>query len=171
MDFMHSSIRASAITVLFLSGALTAIGARAGQMVKIIDRRDEQSRYTYLVPGHSSSTSNSDVNCFGTDSTINCSGTARTSSTSTPAHPISYEVQGATFTLQLIDGRLAVVNCQSKYKLKGDYINRRSCRMPLVDSVWVDFDGDKAKLEWPVSLDGKKMESETYRILGIIDKP
>jgi len=28
-----------------------------------------------------------------------------------------------------------------------------------------------AKLIWPVSLDGKKMQSETYKILGILDKP
>jgi hypothetical protein len=26
-------------------------------------------------------------------------------------------------------------------------------------------------LMWPVSLDGKKMQSETYKILGILDKP
>ena len=30
---------------------------------------------------------------------------------------------------------------------------------------------DNAKLIWPVSLDGKKMQSETYKILGILDKP
>jgi hypothetical protein len=27
--------------------------------------------------------------------------------------------------------------------------------MPLVDHVWVEFDGDKARIEWSVSLDGK----------------
>jgi DNA-binding transcriptional LysR family regulator len=27
------------------------------------------------------------------------------------------------------------------------------------------------KLIWPVSLDGKKMQSETYKVLGILDKP
>jgi hypothetical protein len=43
--------------------------------------------------------------------------------------------------------------------------------MPIVDSIQVDFEGDKAKLIWPVSLDGKKMQSETYRVLGILDKP
>jgi hypothetical protein len=31
--------------------------------------------------------------------------------------------------------------------------------------------GDKAKLEWVVSLDGKKTQSETYKVLGILDKP
>jgi hypothetical protein len=28
--------------------------------------------------------------------------------------------------------------------------------------------GDKAKLQWSVSLDGKKIESETYKILGVL---
>jgi hypothetical protein len=27
-----------------------------------------------------------------------------------------------------------------------------------------------AKLKWPVSIDGKQIESETYKILGILDK-
>ncbi len=33
-----------------------------------------------------------------------------------------------------------------------------------------EFDGDKAKLIWPVSLDGKKTDSETYKVLGILPK-
>jgi hypothetical protein len=49
--------------------------------------------------------------------------------------------------------------------------NRRSCRTPIVDNIEADFKGDNAKLIWPVSLDGKKMESETYKILGVLDKP
>jgi hypothetical protein len=43
--------------------------------------------------------------------------------------------------------------------------------MPLVDSIQVEFKGDSAKLIWPVSIDGKKMQSETYKILGVLDKP
>jgi hypothetical protein len=42
--------------------------------------------------------------------------------------------------------------------------------MPLVDGIEVEFDGDKAKLKWPVSIDGKKMASETYQILGVLGK-
>ena len=41
--------------------------------------------------------------------------------------------------------------------------------MPIVDEIDVEFKGDKAKLFWPVSLDGKKLESETYKVLGILD--
>ena len=85
----------------------------------------------------------------------------------------SFKVHGATFTLQLPDGRLAVVNCESKFAehMAGRVGNRRSCRMPIVDSVEADFHGGNAKLSWPVSLDGKKMQSETYKTLGILDKP
>jgi hypothetical protein len=49
--------------------------------------------------------------------------------------------------------------------------NRRSCNVPLVDEFQVDFRGENAKLTWPVSIDGKKMKSETYKILGVLDKP
>jgi len=72
----------------------------------------------------------------------------------------------------LPDGRAAVVNCESKFKERfaGRSGNHRSCRVPLVDEISADFHGDKAKLEWVVSLDGKKMESETYKILAILGK-
>jgi hypothetical protein len=43
--------------------------------------------------------------------------------------------------------------------------------MPLVNEIQAEFDGDKAKLQWPVSIDGKKTESETYKILAILSKP
>lgn len=36
--------------------------------------------------------------------------------------------------------------------------------MPLVGNIEAEFKSDNAKLIWPVSLDGKKMESETYKI-------
>jgi hypothetical protein len=85
----------------------------------------------------------------------------------------SFRVHGATLTLQLPDGRLAVVNGESKFAehMAGPVGNRRSCRVPLVTDIQADFKGDKAKLSWSVSLDGKKMQSETYRILAVLDKP
>jgi len=100
-----------------------------------------------------------------------CNQTTASSGTITPAQRISYEVRGATFTLLLPDGRGAIVNCESKYEPKGDYINRRSCRVPLVDDIQAEFHGDKAKLVWVVSLDGKKTQSETYKVLAILNKP
>lgn len=54
--------------------------------------------------------------------------------------------------------------------LKGDYVNRRSCRIPLVSDIEAEFSGDKAKLFWPVSIDGKKFASETHKVLAIHDK-
>ncbi len=42
--------------------------------------------------------------------------------------------------------------------------------MPIVDNIEAEFNKDNAKLFWPVSLDGKKIESETYKIIGILDK-
>jgi hypothetical protein len=62
------------------------------------------------------------------------------------------------------------VNCDSKYKTRGDHVNRRSCRFPLINGIQAEFDHDKAKLIWPVSIDGKKLESETYKILAVLDK-
>jgi hypothetical protein len=141
--------------------------------VKIIDRQDKETEYTYTVPGHFSSQSNSSANCYGNETNVNCSGSTTTNGSETPAQQVTFRVHGATFSLQLPDGRVAVVNCESKFRERfaGPAGNRRSCRMPLVDDVQADFHGDKAKLEWVVSLDGKKKSSETYKILAVLDKP
>jgi hypothetical protein len=121
-----------------------ALSASAQKLdVKIIDRQDKEDEYDYAAVYNNVAVGK------------------------------SFKVRGATFTLQLPDGRLAIVNCESKFAehMAGRVGNRRSCRMPLVDRVQADFNGDKAKLIWPVSIDGKKMQSETYKILGILDKP
>ena len=141
--------------------------------VKIVDRQDNETEYTYVVPTHFSSQSNSYATCNGSESSVNCNGSTTTNGYSTPAHQVSDHVRGATFSLQLPDGRIAVVNCESKFAehFAGPAGNHRSCRQPLVNNVQADFHGDKAKLEWVVSLDGKKRQSETYRVLAILDKP
>jgi hypothetical protein len=141
--------------------------------VKIIDRQDNDTDYTYVVPAHWFSNSNTNVNCGGSDTNLNCSGSTNTTGTVSPARQVSYHVRGATFTLQLPDGRAAIVDCESKFAehFAGHAGNHRSCRMPLVENIQVEFRGDKAKLIWVVSLDGKKMQSETYKVLAVLDKP
>lgn len=139
--------------------------------VKIIDRRNSETSYSYFVPEQASSSSNANVSCYGSSGSVNCSGSERSTATTVSAHSFGYAVQGATLSLLLPDGRVAVVNCVSKYAPKGDYINRRSCRMPLVDDIEAEFHGDKAKLFWSVSLDGKKMESETYKVVAVVGTP
>lgn len=138
--------------------------------VTIVDRHNSETGYSYNVPQTISSTSNTNVNCTAYPNAANCAATTRTTGIVTPPRNISYSVQGATFSLLTDDGKVVIVNCESKYRPRGDHINRRSCRTPLVDKVQVEFNKDKAKLVWPVSLDGRKMESETYKILGIVDR-
>jgi hypothetical protein len=123
---------------------MCAVSASAQRLeVKIIDRQDKEDVYDYAA-------------------VYNNVAVGKT-----------FKVHGATFTLQLPDGRLAIVNCESKFAehMAGRVGNRRSCRTPLVDSIQANFNGDNAKLIWPVSLDGKKMQSETYKILGVFDTP
>lgn len=133
--------------------------------VKILNRQDSETGYTYVVPAHFNSQSDTSVSCYGD---VTCNGSTTTTGTIAPPRQISYQVRGATFTLQLPDGRAVVVNCDSKYRPRGDHINRRSCRVPLVDNIQAEFKGDKAKLMWVVSLDGKKTQSETYKILAVL---
>ena len=118
--------------------------------------------------------------CYGVES-VSCSGTAQASSSSTPASTVSYQVRGATLSLRLPDGRVAVVNCDSRLPpagaviavalLGGKAMKPSNCSVPLVSQIKAEFSGNRAKLKWPVSIDGKKLESETYRILGVLEKP
>jgi hypothetical protein len=108
--------------------------------VKIIDRQDNETTYTYIVP-------------VGWLAIVG-----------------PYRVQGATLSLQLPDGQVAVVNCESKYAPHFDYVNQRSCRVPLVNDIQAEFDRDNAKLKWPVSVDGRTTESETYKVLAVLAK-
>jgi hypothetical protein len=164
-------MKTAALALAILVFTTFALGQKLA--VKIIDRQDNDTDYTYVVPAHWFSNSNTNVNCGGGDTNVNCNGTTNTTGTITPAHQVSYHVRGATFTLQLPDGRAAIVNCESKFAehFAGHAGNHRSCRMPLVENIEAEFHGDKAKLIWVVSLDGKKMQSETYKVLAILDKP
>ncbi|MGB6133690.1 MAG: hypothetical protein WBG54_18055 [Acidobacteriaceae bacterium] len=125
--------------------ALVCAASAAAQKldVKIVDRQDKQDQYDYAAVYDNVAVGK------------------------------SFTVQGATLTLELPDGRLAVVNCESKFAehFAVRVGNRRSCRVPLVDEVRADFHGDNAKLMWNVSIDGSKSQSETYKILAVFDKP
>jgi hypothetical protein len=161
--------RTAALVLIILVCGTSASAQKLA--VKIIDRQDNNTDYAYVVPAHWFSNSNTNVNCNGSDANVNCNGSTNATGSITPSHQVSYNVRGATFTLQLPDGRGAIVNCESKYAPRGDYINRRDCRMPLVENIQAEFHGDKAKLTWVVSLDGKKTQSETYKVLALLDKP
>jgi len=56
---------------------LCAVSASAQKLsVKIINRQDNETDYTYVVPGNFSSQSSSNVNCNGSDTNVNCNGSA-----------------------------------------------------------------------------------------------
>ncbi len=166
MRIHHISI---GLVLVFLGATFTEFAHGEKVHVKIVQRQNNETGYSGFVPSHNYSTANANVNCNSYGNNVSCTGNGNSSGYTTPSRVISYNVTGATFSLLLPDGRIAVVNCVSKYAPRGDYVNRRSCRMPIVDEIDVEFKGDKAKLFWPVSLDGKKLESETYKVLGILD--
>ena len=68
-------------------------------------------------------------------------------------------------TLQVPDRCIVVVECKPKdatgWSLTTSY---RDCLVPPMDNIQAEFSGDKAKLKWPVSIDGKKLQSETSKI-------
>jgi hypothetical protein len=139
---------------LILVCASTASAEKQKFDVTTVNRQDNQTDYSYVVPSRFTSTVNSNVNCNGSLDSVNCTGSTTTTGSASSAHEFSYHVCGATPTLLLPDGRAAVVNCESKFAehMAGAAGNHRSCRVPLVDSIQAEFDGDNAKLVWVVSL-------------------
>jgi hypothetical protein len=161
--------------------ALASIDAAPPQdlAVRIIDQQSNETHYSYVLPARSATNSTGGATCSGNAATVSCTGSAATTESSMPARAVSYNVSGATLSLLLPDSRIAIVNCESKAPgllkiavkvgTEGRSVaNRRGCRTPLVKDIHAEFDGDKPKLKWPVSLDGKTIETETYRILGIV---
>ncbi len=58
---------------LILSILVCTTSASAQKLaVKIIDRQDNNTDYTYVVPAHWFSNSNTDVNCGGSDAKAAC---------------------------------------------------------------------------------------------------
>jgi len=155
--------------VLLLSGSLYG-----GQtfLVKIINRESNEGVYSYTSAATSQTNVKANVDCSTYPNSVNCAGSATSTTTSRPAREFSFNLTGATLSLQLPDGRIAVVNCQSKVNWT-DFSQgpRRSCKIPPMDEVKAEFNGDNAKLKWSVSIDGKKMQDETYKILKVIPEP
>ena len=153
---------------LFLLPLVTVVAGEKFD-VKIISRQDSASMYGFVVPGYSQTNTNANVNCATYPNAVGCNGSATSTTTGRPAVVGSYQVSGATLALQLPDGRVAVVNCASKTNWTEWSMNaRRSCRIPTLDDISVEFSGDKATLKWVVSIDGKKLQSETYKIVAVI---
>ena len=97
---MAAAVRIIRPIGLFLMLSVFAYAASQNLDVKIIDRQDSATRYSYVVPGYSTTVSNTDVNCYGNVS-VNCSGSTQTTGTRMPARTTSYDVRGATLSLRL----------------------------------------------------------------------
>jgi hypothetical protein len=138
--------------------------------VTIIDRRNDSTAYEYVVPGRWKSDATASAGCVGYSTMANCGGASRASGAASPAREVSYRVTGATFSVRLPDGRVAVVNCDSKYVGGIAAATQRDCRVPLGNQIEAEFKGSDATLFWPVNTGGSKVESETYRILGVLDR-
>jgi len=158
-------------TILFLLPLVILTAAQKFD-VKIIGRQDSASTYGFVVPGYSQTNTNANANCVAYPNSVACNGSATSTTTGRPAVAGSYQVRGATLALQLPDGRVAVVNCDSKTNWTEWSMNvHRSCRIPMIDDITVEFSGEKATLKWVVSIDGKKYQQETYKVVAVVPAP
>lgn len=133
--------------------------------VSVLYRQDSDSRYVAIIPGYTGPEADITGACMLDPDPANCPRVDATMANGSP----TYMLVGTTLSLQLPDGRIALVNCQNRFSPKGNYINRRSCGMPMVQHVQAEFVGESAKLEWLIA-DGKKTETETYKVVALLDK-
>ncbi len=100
---------------------------------------------------------------------MNCTGTSNAVTTVRPPRQVEYSVSGATLSLRLSDGRVAVVNCNSKSDWATLGQHQRSCRVPPPDQLEAEFRGDNAKLFWRIGIYGEKLQSETYKPIEVLE--
>jgi hypothetical protein len=156
-----------------IAGAICCFAACTGSLeaqkldATVLYRQSNDSGYSALIPGYSA------------PGTPDCAADVANAECFRPTHiyeagpgAVSYNVVGTTLSLLLPDGKIAVLNCinKSKYSSRGAYIVLRNCGMPMVEHVEAQLKGDTAKLEWPVTPDSKKTESESYRVVALLDK-
>ena len=136
----------------------------------VLYRQDSDVNYFAVIPGYTSqAAAGASPNCSLDPNPAECNPSTPANGLLSAQGDVTYNVVGTTLSLLLPDGRVALVNCVNKYSPKGNYINRHSCGMPLVDHVQAEFNGKIAKLKWPVGTDGKT-ESETYKVVALLDK-
>ena len=156
-------------TTLFLMYCANSIVAAEKMNVIIIDQQNRDTGYRYVVPGYSITPSNAAGSNKGAGN-IASNGASNSSNKATALGATeSYLVIGTTLTLKLPDNRLVVVNCGPKITWM-PIPGSRSCLVPPINKIKVEFIGDKAKLEWPISIDGTKAQKETYKILAVFDE-
>jgi hypothetical protein len=132
-----------------LSIAFSVTSAAAQKLnVNVLYRQDSDVMYHAVVPGYS-----------GPDADV------------TGACTLDPDPANCPDPHGLPDGRIALVNCVSRHSANGNYINRHSCGVPLTQHAEADFNGRSAKLSWTVGPDGKKTDSETYRVVAMLAKP
>ena len=135
----------------------------------VLYRQTSDSNYFAVIPGYTSTPDEGGTDCSLEPLSEACATPTHANGAIAAPGQVSYNLVGTTLSLLLPDGRIALVNCVNKYSLKGNYISRRICQMPLVPQVEADLSGKNVKLKWPVGVDGKTA-AETYRIVAILDK-
>ena len=109
MVLFHTMKYSFVCSVLALS-ILIPVHAAERIKVTIVDRQDSEQGYSYVVPAQVQTHSNTNVDCTAYPNSVGCTGTTRSTTTGTPAFQGAYSVRGATFSLLLPDGRIAVAN-------------------------------------------------------------
>jgi hypothetical protein len=132
--------------------------------VSVLYRQDSDVLYHAVVPGYSGPNADVTGACTLDPDPANCPDPKQIKS------EVATPLVGTTLSLGLPDGRIAVVNCIDRHSANGNYINRHSCGMPLTPHAEAEFNGQSAKLSWPVGNDGKT-QSETYRVVALLAKP
>jgi len=156
------------LALVYVASCVPTVAAQKLEAT-VLYRQDSDVNYFAVIPGYTSpAAAENSPTCALDPNPAECSPASHNELLSEQGD-VTYNVVGTTLSLLLPDGRVALVNCVSKYSIRGNYVNRRSCAMPLGEHVAAEFSGKTAKLKWPVGTDGKN-ESETYKVIAVLEK-
>lgn len=154
------------VTIVWLTFFVRALFAQKVEAT-VLYRQNSDTSYRAMIPKPDGSRPEGVIDCAAEVANAVCENPVPDTTTGQP----SLNVTGTTVSLLLPDGRVAIVNCLNKYSFKGNYVNRRSCAMPMVSRVQADLDGKNAKLRWSPVADNPKAETETYHIVALLNQP
>lgn len=154
------------VAAALISSVFSIESARAQKLeASVLYRQDSDVAYHAVIPGYSGPNADVTGACTLDPDPANCPSASKSD-----GEP-NYTLIGTTLSLGLPDGRIALVNCLDRHSERGNYIGRHTCGMPLSQHVGVEFNGNNAKLTWQAGPDGKKTESENYKVVAMLDKP
>ncbi len=161
--------RTVAVVAALLFAIAPNVAARALETkVTVLQSLNTTQTYQWFRPGYASSNCTGRATANASGSSVSANGSLDCEAYLRPPTSGTTRFTGHVLYLQLSDYRVIVVSCDRKVTWTDWNSMWRDCRLPQCTTCDATISGNKVKLSWPVSLDGRKKKGETYKIESVL---